>query len=71
LARGYHYRPRIIDAKPSMIVREIYAKTTLSRSKVFDYVVNPYIGCLRWTPSLGQDRGYIKIGSRYPQGVCC
>ena len=24
---------------------------------------------LRWTPSLGQDRGYIKIGSRYPQGV--
>jgi len=24
---------------------------------------------VRWTPSLGQDRGYIKIGSRYPQGV--
>ncbi|HEX74694.1 MAG TPA: hypothetical protein G4N93_06060 [Dehalococcoidia bacterium] len=24
---------------------------------------------LRWTPSLGQDRGYIKIGFRYPQGV--
>jgi DNA repair photolyase len=28
-----------------MIVREIYARTILSRSKVFDYVVNPYIGC--------------------------
>jgi DNA repair photolyase len=28
-----------------MIVREIYARNILSRSKVFDYVVNPYIGC--------------------------
>ncbi|MCX8177450.1 MAG: radical SAM protein [Candidatus Bathyarchaeota archaeon] len=28
-----------------MIIREIYAKTILSRSKVFDYVINPYIGC--------------------------
>ena len=28
-----------------MIIREIYARTILSRSKVFDYVVNPYVGC--------------------------
>jgi DNA repair photolyase len=28
-----------------MIIREINARTILSRSKVFDYVVNPYIGC--------------------------
>jgi DNA repair photolyase len=28
-----------------MVIREIRAKTTLSRSKVFDYVINPYIGC--------------------------
>ena len=28
-----------------MIIREIQAKTILSRSKVFDYVVNPYVGC--------------------------
>jgi DNA repair photolyase len=28
-----------------MIVREVQAKTILSRSKVFDYTVNPYIGC--------------------------
>jgi DNA repair photolyase len=28
-----------------MIIQEIYAKTILSRSKVFDYVVNPYVGC--------------------------
>ena len=28
-----------------MIIREIRAKTILSRSKVFDYVINPYTGC--------------------------
>jgi len=28
-----------------MIVREISARSILSKSKVFDYVVNPYIGC--------------------------
>jgi DNA repair photolyase len=28
-----------------MIVTEIHARSILSKSKVFDYVVNPYIGC--------------------------
>jgi DNA repair photolyase len=28
-----------------MIIREIYAKSILSKSKVLDYVMNPYIGC--------------------------
>jgi len=28
-----------------MVVREIFARSILSKSKVFDYVVNPYIGC--------------------------
>jgi DNA repair photolyase len=28
-----------------MIIREIYARTILSRSRVFDYVINPYTGC--------------------------
>lgn len=28
-----------------MIVKEVLAKTILSKSKVFDYTVNPYIGC--------------------------
>ncbi|MEM1538996.1 MAG: radical SAM protein [Candidatus Bathyarchaeia archaeon] len=28
-----------------MIVREIYAKSILSKSKVLDYTVNPYVGC--------------------------
>ncbi|HQJ09734.1 MAG TPA: radical SAM protein, partial [Deltaproteobacteria bacterium] len=28
-----------------MIVREIQAKSILSKSKVHEYVVNPYVGC--------------------------
>lgn len=28
-----------------MIVKEVYAKTILSKSKVLDYSVNPYVGC--------------------------
>ena len=28
-----------------MIVDEVYAKTILSKSKVLDYTINPYIGC--------------------------
>ncbi|MDD2666805.1 MAG: radical SAM protein [Methanocellales archaeon] len=28
-----------------MIVKEVYAKTILSKSKVLDYAINPYIGC--------------------------
>lgn len=28
-----------------MIVRETYAHSILSRSRVFDYAINPYIGC--------------------------
>ncbi|MCK4243670.1 helix-turn-helix transcriptional regulator [Candidatus Bathyarchaeota archaeon] len=28
-----------------MIVKEVYAKGILSKSKVFDYTINPYIGC--------------------------
>jgi len=28
-----------------MIVREIYARSILSKSRVFDYAINPYTGC--------------------------
>jgi DNA repair photolyase len=28
-----------------MMVKEVYAKTILSKSKVLDYTVNPYVGC--------------------------
>jgi DNA repair photolyase len=28
-----------------MIVREIIAKSILSRSQVYDYIVNPCVGC--------------------------
>ena len=29
------------------------------------------VGFMGWTPSLGQDRGNIKVGFRYSQGVWC
>jgi DNA repair photolyase len=29
----------------AMIVRQIYAKSILSKSRVFDYTINPYVGC--------------------------
>lgn len=28
-----------------MIIREIFAKSVLSRSQVYDYALNPYVGC--------------------------
>jgi len=28
-----------------MIVREIYAKSVLSKSRIYDYAINPYVGC--------------------------
>lgn len=28
-----------------MIVKEILAKSVLSTSKIYDYVINPYVGC--------------------------
>jgi len=28
-----------------VIVKEVYAKTILSKSKVLDYTINPYVGC--------------------------
>jgi len=28
-----------------MIVREIFAKSVLSKSQVYDYAINPYVGC--------------------------
>jgi DNA repair photolyase len=44
LASGFHYYPWIMNWI-FMIVREILARTILSKSKVFDYVINPYTGC--------------------------
>jgi DNA repair photolyase len=28
-----------------MIVREIFAKSVLSKSQIYDYAINPYVGC--------------------------
>jgi DNA repair photolyase len=33
-----------------MIFKEVYAKTILSKSKVHDYTINPYIGCEHGCP---------------------
>ena len=30
-----------------MIIKEIYAKSILSKSQVYDYAINPYVGCSR------------------------
>lgn len=35
----------VLYADERMIVKEIYAKTILSKSKVSDYTINPYVGC--------------------------
>lgn len=32
-------------AVANMIIREIHARSVLSRSQVYDYAVNPYVGC--------------------------
>lgn len=29
----------------SMIIKEVHAKSILSKSKVYDYTINPYVGC--------------------------
>ena len=28
-----------------MIIREIFAKSVLSKSQIYDYAINPYVGC--------------------------
>lgn len=38
-------RNRSIGVDGSMIVKEVYAKNILSKSKVSDYTINPYVGC--------------------------
>jgi len=35
----------MIELPTDMIVREIYTRSILSKSMVFDYVINPYTGC--------------------------
>jgi len=33
------------DHRKRMIAREIFAKSALSKSQVYDYALNPYVGC--------------------------
>jgi DNA repair photolyase len=39
------YHPPLFKIKFEMIIREILARNILSRSKVFEYALNPYVGC--------------------------
>ena len=43
LQNGVTCIARMVDVP--VIVKEVHAKTILSKSKIFDYTVNPYIGC--------------------------
>jgi DNA repair photolyase len=43
LENGVACMAKMVDVP--MIVKEVHAKNILSKSKVFDYTVNPYIGC--------------------------
>jgi hypothetical protein len=40
------------------------------RMKKPNYFVHE-VGTMKWTPSLGQDRGYVKSGPRCPHGIRC
>jgi len=42
---GPFNKNRSIGVDASMIVKEVYAKAILSKSKVSDYTINPYVGC--------------------------
>jgi hypothetical protein len=54
----------------TQVLREVPVSTAgQQRSDLLLIYENPTTGELRWTPSLGQDRGYIKSGSRCPQGT--
>ena len=37
--------------------------------EVDTFDVKVVLGSVKWTPFLGQDRGNVKVGPRYPQGV--
>jgi DNA repair photolyase len=39
------YIARLIASKKKMIIKEVQPKTILSVSKVYPYVINPYMGC--------------------------
>jgi len=55
---------------PHSVVQKVAEKyRAVSTYRLFDKHSH-WVG-LRWTPSLGQDRGCIKSGYRYPQGVWC
>ena len=46
-----------------------YDKRIQLENKLISKVLGPRGSDMRWTPSLGQDRGNIKVGFHYPQGV--
>jgi len=57
---------RFETQKPEALLKRIIK----SSSNEGGLVADVFCG-LRWTPSLGQDRGNVKVGFRYPQWVWC
>jgi len=65
---------------PTQKPMPLLERIIMASSDEGDIVLDPFCGCgttidaaqklnLRWPPSLGQDRGNVKSGYRYPQGV--
>jgi len=62
--------PFVLRIHPGKLILDSSPKVTLTKEDV-ELLDSSELSILRWAPSLGQDRGNIKVGSRYPQWVWC
>ena len=67
----YIIGPAVIQALELERKNAIFPRIIYENKKIEKYIKTEDVN-LRWTPSLGQDRGYIKSGSRCPpHGIRC
>ncbi len=72
-----HYDEAIFDAMrfrkqlryDTAVLYTAFAAETILKEISIVLLGRRNLTTVRWTPFLGQDRGDMKIGSRYPQGV--